>query len=137
MTVTDELQPDVDSINRPFWEGLAEGKLLFQACRCGHRWLPARAFCPACLKATWTWQAAIGRGRIRSGVVYHHAYHPAFKDRLPYNVALVELEEGPRLLTNILAPNDALRPGADVRLAIDIHRKVPLAVFELVEGQAT
>ena len=123
---------DVDIINAPYWKGLNEGRLMFQRCPSGHAWLPARARCPACLSTGWEWQAAAGNGRILSWVIYHHAYHPAFKARLPYNVALVQLEEGPRLLTNILAPNDSLAPDLAVRLAIDPSALQPLATFELV-----
>ena len=132
---SDLLKADIDAINAPYWKGLMEGRLLFQRCSGGHAWLPARALCPTCLSKEWQWQAAAGNGRILSWVIYHHAYHPAFKERLPYNVALVQLEEGPRLLTNILAPNDALAPDLAVRLAIDTSAAQPLATFELVDSK--
>lgn len=123
--------PEIDNINERFWTELKHGRLVFQQCTCGHRWLPARALCPHCLGTTWEWAAASGRGEIYSWVVYHVAYHPAFKERLPYNVAIVELEEGPRLITNILAPNDQLSIGAPVQLALDTEQEVPLAQFRL------
>lgn len=128
--MADELRPDIDSINRPHWEGLAQGELRFQQCACGHRWLPARAQCPCCLGDSWQWVAAAGGGRILSWVVYHHAYHPAFKERVPYNVALVELDEGPRLMTNIRGPNEALAPDRRVKLSIDTTAAVPIAQFD-------
>ena len=67
-----------------------------------------------------------------SWVVYHTAYQPAFESRLPYNVALVELSEGPRLLTNIVADNDALTADAPVALKVEWEGDVALARFGLI-----
>ena len=95
--------PEPTPISQPYWDGLKQGRLTFQRCRkCAHAWLPARAECPNCLAAEWDWTEATGKGRVVSWVIYHHAYHEAFKAKLPYNVALVELDEGPRLMTNII-----------------------------------
>lgn len=127
-----DLFPEIDTVNKPYWDGLAEGKLLYQSCACGHCWLPARLSCPACLSPDWRWIPAAGRGRILSWVIYHVAYHESLKDKLPYNVAVVELDEGPRLLTNILADNAALAAEAPVRLVVDPTAQVKLPLFELV-----
>jgi hypothetical protein len=129
--MTTELRPDIDSINEPYWNGIAQGTLQYQACRCGHSWLPPRALCPACLGDEWQWMRSTGRGELISWVVYYVAYHPEFKDRLPYNVAIVELAEGPRLITNILDKNEDLVVGAQVELHIDRTREVPLAQFRI------
>jgi uncharacterized protein len=92
--------------------------LRVQRCRaCGNAWLPPREACPECLSPDPAWEEASGRGTVVSWVVYHKAYHDAFRDRVPYNVAVVELEEGARLITNVAAPNDSLRVGMPVRLA--------------------
>jgi len=64
-----------------------------------------------------------------SWVVYHKAYHDAFRDRVPYNVAVVELEEGARLITNVAAPNDSLRIGLPVRLRVEEAFGLPLPRF--------
>jgi len=124
--------PEIDGINEPHWSGLKEGKLLYQSCANGHGWLPPRALCPHCLESNWNWREASGQGHIVRWVVYHVAYHPAFKGKLPYNVAIVELDEGPRLITNILDANDRLSIGARVRLEIDQGRETPLAQFRLI-----
>ena len=63
--------------------------------------------------------------------MYHTAYHPAFESRLPYNVALVELAEGPRLLTNIVDPSEALVADAPVELKIEWEGDAALARFRL------
>lgn len=125
--------PEIDGINKPYWDALAAGRLTFQQCSCGHRWLPPRAACPQCLRRHWSWQAAAGTGRIKSWVVYHVAYHEAFRDKLPYNVAIVELDEGPRLITNIVADNAALRAEARVRLSVSQEDGFALARFDLAE----
>jgi len=123
---------EIDALNGPYWAGLREGVLTYQACDCGNCWLPARQLCPACLGSGWRWETASGQGTIRSWVVYHTAYHPDFKDRLPYNVAIVRLAEGPQLIANIDAPVDALRVGAGVRLHVDMTLAQPIARFALL-----
>lgn len=129
--------PVIDDRSRPYWDGLAEGKLLYLHCDdCGHNWLPARDACPACLSPKATWRQSAGAGRIVSWVVYHAAYHEALKDRIPYDVTLVELDEGPRLLTNIVDSlnGTALRMGARVRLDVQQEGQVALARFRLADS---
>jgi uncharacterized OB-fold protein len=112
--------PVVTDLTRPYWDGLAQGELRVQRCAaCGHAWLPARAECPRCLRADPVWEASSGRARLVSWVVYHIAYHDAFRDRLPYNVAVVELEEGPRLISNIAAPEESLAIDMPLRLRVE------------------
>lgn len=124
-------KPEPTDVSRPFWDALREGRLVFQRCACGHAFLPARRECPACLRPEPAWERASGKGRLVSWVVYHTAYHPAFEGRLPYNVALVELDEGPRLLTNIVDPNDTLVGDAPVELKIEWEGDTALSRFRL------
>ena len=95
--------PCVDDDTREFWKGCKAHELRFQKCKeCGHvRW-PASLICPSCHSKDTTWLAASGKGKVFTFAVYHVAFHPGFKDALPYIVADVELEEGPRLVTNII-----------------------------------
>ncbi len=126
--------PEASALTKPYWDALQSGHLAFQRCQhCAHAWLPARAECPNCLHDTWQWTKASGRGRLVSWVVFHHAYHPAFKDRLPYNVALVELEEGPRLLTNIINPDHGTGIAIErpVELRIETEHGATIARFAL------
>jgi uncharacterized OB-fold protein len=100
-------QPSPDT--KAFWEGCREHEIRIQKCgECGRlRWPPA-FLCPGCLSKHAQWVAATGRGTVYSYVVYHVAYHPAFREDLPYVLALVELEEGPHFVTNIVG----CEPGA-------------------------
>ena len=95
--------PEINGDNQEFWIGCKEHKLKFQKCKaCGHvRWPPSM-ICPMCYSQEIQWIVARGKGKVYSFVVYHVAYHPGFENEVPYVVADVELEEGPRLLTNIV-----------------------------------
>jgi uncharacterized OB-fold protein len=115
-------------------DALAGGRLTFQRCdACGHAWLPPRDQCPRCLSAEWGWEDASGDARLVSWVVYHRAYHEAYADRVPYNVVVVELVEGPRMISNVLGMNgaDGLSIDALLRFQADDEAGVPVARFAL------
>ncbi len=101
--------PNVNDDNKEFWAGCKVHQLRFQKCQsCGNvRW-PASPFCPQCFARGMEWIISEGRGYVYSYAVYHVAYYPGFEKEIPYVVAIVELEEGPRLLTNIVGcrPDD-------------------------------
>lgn len=123
--------PQRTPFNTPFWQGLEEGRLLFQRCRaCGHAWLPAREECPECLRPDAEWTPASGSAKLISWVVYHTAFDDWFKDRVPYTVAIVELAEGPRMITNIVG-DQALRAEMPLRLVIEREAGIALARFGL------
>ena len=121
--------PEFNELTQPFWDSLAAGTLTFQRCDdCRHAWLPARSECPQCLSARWRREAASGGARLVSWVVYRHAYHPAFASRLPYAVAVVELDEGPRLISNIVGVTDYSTLRIDARLSLVIEKEAGMAV---------
>ena len=124
--------PERDALNTPYWDGLAQGALSFQRCdNCGHAWLPARSECPSCLADRWHWEKAAGGAKLISWVVYHTAFHPAFAKRLPYNVAVVELDEGPRLISNVtgVADTKTLKIDQRLRLVIEIEGETAVPRF--------
>ncbi|MEQ8860660.1 MAG: Zn-ribbon domain-containing OB-fold protein [Pseudomonadales bacterium] len=83
-----------------FWEGARSGELRLQRCDdCAHVYFPPRPFCPDCASRSVSVLAASGRGRLDSYVISHRP-HPAFEP--PYAIALIALEEGPRLMSNIV-----------------------------------
>jgi uncharacterized OB-fold protein len=89
-------QPTADS--RPYWDGLKEGRLLFQKCRDCHlvRHYPM-PMCPNCHSMELDWVESSGKGTVESWTVAHHAFHPAFKGKLPYTLVTVEMQEGVRM----------------------------------------
>jgi uncharacterized OB-fold protein len=99
---------------------LKEGKIRFQKCaQCATVRHPARWICPECLSEDWEWTEVSGRGEIESLVWYNEPFDRHFT-RTPYNVAVVRLVEGPRIVTNILgvAPGEP-EVGDAVSLVID------------------
>ena len=121
--------PEFNDLNQPYWDNLAKGSLSFQHCTCcGHNWLPPRSECPQCLEDKWTWQVATGNAKLISWVVYHMAYHPAFAQRLPYAVAVVELEEGARLISNVIGVDDFESLQIDQALHLVIEQEQGLAI---------
>lgn len=124
--------PEITPLSQPYWSGLAEGRLLYQLCaNCANAWLPAREECPRCLGDEWAWTDASGRGRIISWVIYRQAVHPAFADRVPYTVAIVELDEGPRLITNVEAEESELGIEKPVRARFEDESGTGIVRFEL------
>ena len=99
----DKPLPKINADNQPFWDGCRKHELRFQKCSlCGHvRWPPS-GLCPRCHALEASWLISRGLGRVYTFGVYHTAYHPGFAADLPYTVAVVALDEGPRLLTNIV-----------------------------------
>ena len=95
--------PKLNPDNRPFWEGCRSHQLTFQQCgQCGFvRWPPSD-LCPQCHSTEIRPMISKGIGKVYTYGVYHTAYHPGFKGDLPYTVAVVALDEGPHLLTNIV-----------------------------------
>jgi len=93
--------PSEDS--KPYWEGAQRHELRLQRCQeCGAFRLPPAPLCPECTALGGEWTKVSGRGKIYSFVIFHRAYHKAFEKDLPYAVAVIELKEGPRLLSNIV-----------------------------------
>jgi uncharacterized OB-fold protein len=129
-------RPSAESL--PYWEGAKEKKLLLQHCRsCGEFWFPPAARCRHCLSADFAWDPVSGEGRIYSFVVYHRLYHPAFEDVLPYVVAIIELREGPRLLSNIVGTAwQDVRCDLPARAVFeDDGRGFIIPKFEICDGQ--
>lgn len=111
----------LDACAAPFWEALRRDELRLPRCRdCGHLLFPIGPCCSNCLGDAFDWPTLDGRGQVWSYIVYHHAFSPAFADRLPYNVAVVRLDEGPQLITNVVGvPPEALYNGMRVRAVFD------------------
>ena len=110
-------RPTEDSA--PFWEAAFRGELRMQKCAdCGHVRFPPALLCARCLSERAEWVQLSGRGTVYSWIVVHQSQHPAFNADVPYNVAIVELEEGPRLHTNLIGcSNEQIHIGMPVEVA--------------------
>ena len=99
---------------QPFWDGCAAGELRIQRCAdCGRPYFYPRPVCPACGSRNVEWFTASGRATLYSYVINHRPA-PGFEDDAPYAIAVVELDEGPRMMTSIVglpATPEALRAG--------------------------
>ena len=94
--------PSPSGLNAEFYAHGARGELRFQRCdECGVWRHPPRVLCPRCASESWQWARSSGRGRLFSWTVTHQPLAPGFGDAVPYVVAVVELEEGPRLVTGL------------------------------------
>ena len=101
-----------------FWDGVEKGELRIQRCAgCAALRHPPRPMCPHCQSLDWDHVVASGRGHVYSFVVHHHP--PVHGFEVPFTVALVELEEGTRIVGNLtgIAP-EAVRVGLPVELAL-------------------
>ena len=120
--------PVADEASKPFFDGANEGKLMLVKCsQCGTHRLPGRERCLDCWSTESEWAQASGKGKLYTYGIMHQKYHPAFAEETPYNYALVELDEGPRLVTNIVdCEPDDLKTDMPVE-----------AVFDHVSDEAT
>ena len=121
MTATETPTPTLDVLRAEHRAALDDGRLAFQRCRaCGCAWLPVREECPRCLVADHEWRDASGTGRLISWCVYHRTPLPDFQERIPYTVFIVELAEGPRLISSPAAGTGGeLRIDAPVELVVE------------------
>ncbi|WP_353807485.1 Zn-ribbon domain-containing OB-fold protein [Agromyces sp. SYSU T00194] len=132
--MSEPVLPNVTEANAPFWEGCAAGELRVQACdRCGLLRYPIAPWCPRCLAEECTWTPLSGDGEVLSTLVFHQRYHPAWADRLPYNVVLVQLDEGPRMLSNVTPLSETHVPvGSRVHVAFEEESGVAIPRFRIV-----
>lgn len=111
-----ELFPDIDELNSPFWDGLAAGEVRLQKCAsCGAHQYPAESFCYECGAQDLTWVPVKGEGEIYSFITVHQQYHKAFAEFLPYTVAIVQMDEGPRMLSAMLGLDKPVEIGGRVK----------------------
>jgi hypothetical protein len=123
--------PEADEASRPFFDGAMQGRLMLMRCtECGRVRLPSRMHCDDCLSEAVEWFQASGRGTVRTFAVMHQRYHPGFFDELPYNIAIVELAEGPRMATNLVGVANAdIRVDMPVTVDWEEHSDVAIPKF--------
>lgn len=124
--------PRITPDNGPFWEGARRHELRLPRCRdCKRFWWPPGPVCPDCLAEHYEWTRVSGRGTISSWVVFHKLYFPSFAVDIPYAVVQVELQEGPRLISNLVdVKNQEIRIGMPVEVVFeDVTAEVTIPRF--------
>lgn len=124
--------PHPSPLTRPFWDGARRRELWVQSCgSCGGYIFYPRYICPACGADRLGWDQVSGLGRVFTYTVARKPTHPAFADRVPYIIAVVELDEGPKLTTNVVGidPED-VSIGLPVRASYEDAGEVTLVHFE-------
>ena len=125
--------PRVDEENRWFWEACARHELYLQTCAsCSTIRFYPRALCPSCLSSKTEYLRASGRGTVYTFTVTYQNQAAGFRDELPYVMAYVELDEGPRILTNVVkTPPDAVTIGMPVEVVFeDIDEGLAIPKFQ-------
>ncbi|MGE0387475.1 MAG: Zn-ribbon domain-containing OB-fold protein [Gammaproteobacteria bacterium] len=125
--------PRPDALTAPWFDALRRQRILLQYFpSCDRYQLPYSDRSQADLSEHWEWREAAGTGRVYSWAVTHQVYHPAFAAEVPYVVAVVELDEGPRLNTTLVnVDRGAIRCGMPVRVLFrELAPGGTVAVFE-------
>lgn len=113
--------PTVDAETEPFWQGARDGKLLLRRCAgCARTSFYPRRFCPFCWSTDVSWEQASGQATLYTWSVVHSNDLPPFRERLPYVAAVVDLAEGPRMMTNVVdCDAEALAIGMALHVAFE------------------
>jgi uncharacterized protein len=127
--------PVIEKWNAPYWQAAKRHEFVAQRCRaCGYVHLPPGPVCTNCLSDDQEWVPLSGKGTINSYGVYHQQWHSGFADDMPYNVALIELAEGPQIISQVIGcKNDDLACDLAVEVTFeDVTPEVTLPKFRLV-----
>jgi uncharacterized protein len=124
--------PRPNAISAPYWEAAREHRLVIQRCEnCGHRFFYPRSTCPRCLHTEIAWDEVSGEATVYSYTVLRQAMTEAFKADIPYVLAIVELDIGVRMTTNIVdCEPEAVEIGMPVKVVFDdVSPEVTLPKF--------
>ncbi len=120
MTTSARPIPVSDERSAPFVAAAKEGQLLIKRCpACDRHLAPQRDTCDLCASEALEWVFAAGGGTIYSYVYMHQVLQPAFREEVPYDVIVVELDEGPRLTSNFVGPDEDIRVGMRVEAVFE------------------
>jgi uncharacterized OB-fold protein len=129
--------PTSTALTQPFWDAAAQGRLKIQHCEdCGKAVFYPRPMCPHCWSKRLVWKEAAGRGQLKSFSHVHKPGHPGWLPAAPYLVGLVELAEGPTMLSFILPGTRPLQVGDMLQLAPTAISGRVMPAFQTV-GPAT
>ena len=125
------VEPPVSDISAPFWEATKTQQFVLQHCSsCGKTVHYPRALCPHCHSDSLEFKPASGQGEIYAFSVMHRPGNPTMTERVPYVVALIELEEGVRMMSNVVGcEHDDIQVGMKVQVTweeLSDGRNLPL-----------
>lgn len=124
--------PTPDDTTRPWWDAAAEGRFLVVRCmECKEAHYYPRPFCPRCGGERVSWEEASGEATLYTWSVVHQNDLPPFAGKVPYVAAVVDLKEGPRMMTNVVGCEfEDLRVGMALRVEFeDIGEGFQIPVF--------
>ena len=126
--------PIPDPVTRPFWDSLKAHAIQLQRCdACGRFIYYPRPVCPGCLLDNLVWSSVSGRGVVHAFTIPHRHPSPAFGSGVPYVVALIELEEGVRMMSNLIDVDptpQAVKVGLPVEIVYDdVTEEITLPKF--------
>jgi uncharacterized protein len=130
--------PEPTPDTQPFWDGCARGELMLQRCReCGIPYFYPRPVCPECGSTDVEWFQASGRATLYSYVINHRPA-PGFENEGPYAIAVVQLAEGPRMMTNITGiPNTPEDLILDMELQVTFEQRGAVSLPLFTPAEAT
>ncbi len=113
--------PAYDNVNRRYWDAAKGHEFVLQKCaECGNVQFPPAGVCSKCLSDNLEWVRASGKGRVWSFNVFHQVYWESFRSEVPYNVAWIELQEGPMIISNLVGiKNEDIRVDMPVEVVFE------------------
>lgn len=127
--------PTITPVTKPFWDAIEKREFILQKCTDCREWVfYPRLLCPHCWSDHLEWAPASGKGRLKTWSVVHRPGHPAWETVTPYLLGLVELAEGPTMLTHLLIdPSYPLSVGLPLRVRYTKCGDLSLPFFEREE----
>lgn len=124
----------MQEISERYAREAAQGRLVYQVCpHCGGAQAFPRAFCASCGSHAVEWRESAGRGTVAAVTTLYRAPTPDYRERVPYSIALIDLNEGPRVMGHA-APG--LGIGDAVAMRIETHGERSLAMFDHVDRRS-
>lgn len=120
-----------------YWESATREEFVLPHCRdCDQVFFYPRRWCPGCFSQNLDWRQGSGRGRVYSFSVVHQAPFPAYQADVPYVLAVIELEEGPRMMANVLhCDPQEVRVGLAVEVTFEARGEMKIPQFQPVSSQ--
>ena len=117
---------------REFWQATKDKEFRYQQCnQCETIVFYPRRHCTGCTSGALTWKVSAGKGTVYTFSVVRQSYHPFFRNLVPYSVAWIDLDEGPRILSNVVgvAPEE-VHIGQRVRIEWEEHKELNIPLFK-------